>query len=202
MRISLTDVADVASKIGSPKITKVAQLKARASTGYSPAFDFYKQFREGVVAIHKRGGKPIELDEILFQVTEKRRRESYPSLISAYRRWWDGRDVSWLAPSSAVFEHAGCTVPINPELGLLVDGKFHVVKLYLRTDPIAQIGVDVVAGLMQSTLRDAHPDADFAVLDVRKGALRYGRMREDRLLALTSAELAFISSIWSTLDAA
>lgn len=202
MRISLTDVADVASKAGSPKITKVAQIKARSTTAYSPAFDFYKQLRDGIVAVHKRDGDAIELDQILFGVTEKRRREGYPALIGAYRDWWRDKSLTWFSPASGVFEHAGCSVAVNPELGLVVDGAAHVVKLYFRTDPLSQVGVDVIAGLMQSTLHSHHPDAKFAVFDVRNRVLRYGRMRDDRLLALTSAELAFISTIWSTLDAA
>ena len=44
IKISLTDFVDIASKSGTPKATKVAQVKARPD--YEPKFDFYRPIRE------------------------------------------------------------------------------------------------------------------------------------------------------------
>jgi hypothetical protein len=53
-RITLTDFIEVVTKTAGPKATKVSQLKNRQA--YDPATDFYKAFREGLIALHKRGG--------------------------------------------------------------------------------------------------------------------------------------------------
>ncbi|MEZ4253047.1 MAG: hypothetical protein R3B99_32975 [Polyangiales bacterium] len=47
--ISLTDFVDFAMESGTPKVTKVAEMKDRPD--YQPAFDFYKRRSD-------RGGAP------------------------------------------------------------------------------------------------------------------------------------------------
>jgi hypothetical protein len=53
IKISLTDFVDIASKSGTPKATKVAQVKARPD--YDARFDFYKPIRDQITEIHRAG---------------------------------------------------------------------------------------------------------------------------------------------------
>lgn len=83
MRISLTDLVDIVSKSGSPKATKVAQIKARPE--YRPALDFYKHFRDELIAIHKEGRSKSDLSGIMARVTERNRFANYPAAIAGYK---------------------------------------------------------------------------------------------------------------------
>jgi hypothetical protein len=55
IRVSLTDFVDIVSKSGTPKATKVAQVKKRGR--YEPAVDFYKPLREKA-----QRGQPLTSD--------------------------------------------------------------------------------------------------------------------------------------------
>ncbi|WP_200946093.1 hypothetical protein, partial [Rhodanobacter sp. Root561] len=116
MRISLTDLVDIVSKSGSPKATKVAQIKARPD--YQPAIDFYKQFRDGIIGIHKSSGARTELAKIISKVSEKNRVSNYPAAIAGYKKWWGTKSLEWFQPQSKIFSRSGVDVSINPELGL------------------------------------------------------------------------------------
>lgn len=63
--ISLTDLVDVISKSGSPKATKVNQIKNRKP--YHPTADFYKPLRDEIIRIHKEG-----LEKKLLQMLDHR----------------------------------------------------------------------------------------------------------------------------------
>jgi hypothetical protein len=52
-KLSLTDFVDIVSKSGTPKSTKVAQVKHRPP--YSPATDFYKPLRDEITQVHASG---------------------------------------------------------------------------------------------------------------------------------------------------
>lgn len=58
--LSLTDLIDVVSKSGTPKATKVCQIKNRPA--YQPAIDFYKPLRDAFVKIHAEGADRASLD--------------------------------------------------------------------------------------------------------------------------------------------
>ena len=56
-QISLTDFVDIVSTSGTPKATKVKQVKYRPA--YNPAIDFYKRIRDDIV---ETIGKTIQKD--------------------------------------------------------------------------------------------------------------------------------------------
>ena len=80
--LSLTDLIDVVSKSGTPKATKVRQIKNRPA--YQPAIDFYKPLRDTFVKIHTEGADRSSLDGI---VPERHP----PGKIAESRQRWRGR---------------------------------------------------------------------------------------------------------------
>lgn len=198
MRISLTDLVDVISKSGSPKATKVAQIKARPE--YRPALDLYKQFRDDVIAIHK-GDKPKSaLADILSRVTEKSRLSNYPAVIAGYKKWWGNKSLQWFQPPSALFSRHGVDVAINPELGLLINGRPHVIKFYLKAEKLSKARADLVTSLMRATLAGNVDDATFAILDVRNSKLYISGDQDSALLSMVDAELAYVATLWGHLQ--
>lgn len=67
-QLSLTDFVDVVSRTGTPKANKVAGIKNRLA--YSPAFDFYKPLRDGLITIHKTGKPKSSLAHIASGITD------------------------------------------------------------------------------------------------------------------------------------
>lgn len=197
-KLSLTDFVDVVSKAGSPKITKVKQIKHRPA--YQPATDFYKPFRHGLVNLHVNGKDRSELDLIVSSLSDIKKAANYSDLIEGYKKWWGKKSIGWFDPPRGVYTSSGVDIAVNPELGLIIDGQRVVVKLYNKADPITKYQIDMVPLLMELVLRDSCEPTDLvALLDVRKGKLHYLSVNPDTARFGLDAEMAYIANLWPNL---
>ncbi len=194
-RITLTDLIDVVAKLGSPKATKVAQIKNRPA--YEPAADFYKIFRNGVIELHKKGDDKAALKAISTKTSDPKRTTHYAAMISGYTKWWGRKSITWFAPPSTVYSNSGIEVSINPELGLHISEQSYIVKLYMKSDALTKTRADLITALMESTLRDkTKMPAAMAVLDVKNGKLFEFSTSDKKFKPMIDAELAYIANIW------
>src|ERR1700733_11790541 len=113
--ITMTDILDVASKSGGPKITKIRELKNRGP--YLPQTDFYKPLREGIIKIHQSGKPKSTLQAILLKVNPKKL-ANYKAALGGYEKWWGNRTLIWFDPPSGSYSGNGFEIRVNPELGL------------------------------------------------------------------------------------
>lgn len=194
-RITLTDLIEVITKSGSPKATKVSQLKNRDA--YDPATDFYRALREGIIQIHKSGGVKGDLAKIQKKLTDPKKIANYPAMIAGYRKWWGHKTLSWFEPQGATYAHAGIEVAINPELGLLINGQSHLVKLYLKSEALTKTKADLIVALMQHALSSHHGKTiNFSVLDARNSKLFTYVPTGKVFKPMMDAELTYIASLW------
>lgn len=193
--MSLTDLVDVVSKAGTPKATKVAEIKNRKP--YRPATDFYKPFRDGLVEIHKDGKDKEALLDLQNYLTDPKKITNYPEAIDGYRKWWGKKSLVWFEPPRNVYGHAGIDVAINPELGLIIDGTRYVIKLYLKADPLTKLRIDLITVLMEVALRPKCQEDDrLALLDVRHSKLFTVNAQIKPTKAVVDAELAYVAALW------
>ncbi len=193
--ITLSDAVDVICKAGSPKMTKVTQIKNRPP--YHPSLDFYRPLRAALVALHSGGSDRAALDRVLAKITDIKKVGTYNELIDGYRKWWGRKNIEWFDPPRATYEHAGIVVNVNPELGLTVNGQRHIIKLYLKDDPLLKVRIDPATVLMEIALRPiADPKDIVAVLDVRNARLHTLGVNIGRSKPMVDAELAYIASLW------
>lgn len=197
-RITLTDVVDVISKSGTPKATKVSQIKYRQS--YSPQTDFYKALREGIVSIHQNGYSKQKLGDVLKFLSDEKKIKNYPKAIQGYDKWWGKKNIAWSAPFSATYSYQDIDIGINPELGLIIDGEPYLVKLYLKDESLQKLRIDIVLALMECALRDGAPtNCKMAVLDVRSSKMFCSAndpAASEKLMKMVNAELAYVSALW------
>ncbi len=194
-QISLTDLVDIVSKSGTPKATKVAQVKARPD--YEPAFDFYKPLRDRIIEIHRDGDPRSALNVFLATVTDQKKQSNYPSAVNGYKKWWGQKTLVWFSPPRTSYAQHGIEVIVNPELGLDVNGTRHLVKVYFKTDPLSKLRVDIIVRLMETTLRPhCRKNEAMAVLDVRQARLFPFQSAAAASMAMIDAELAYIASLW------
>jgi len=193
--ISLTDLVDIVSKSGTPKATKVAEVKTRPD--YMPAFDFYKPLREAIIDTHQlmKGKKAIL--EFYSSLADQKKRTNYPPAIDGYRKWWGKKDLLWFEPPKASYASNGIEVAVNPELGLRINGTPHVIKLYFKAEPLSKLRVDLITVLMETVLRPKCKNGEkMAVLDVRNAKLFLLSAPLAPTKAVVDAELAYISALW------
>lgn len=195
--LSLTDLVDVFSKAGTPRVTKVREIKNREA--YSPATDYYRRFREGIVEIHSLGKSKDSLGEIL-QNLPTHKIENYSEMVEGYRKWWGRKSFSWFNPPKGSYSYHNFTISVNPELGVEIDGHRHVIKLYTKADTLAKNRVDLVHSVMELSLSALALEGDrLCVLDVRNSKIFISNGAVDNAQAIIDAELAYIETLWPSL---
>ena len=195
MRISLTQFLNVISKTSLSKLKKIDSVASQVSCEYSPAQDYYGDLKRAVVAMHKSGHQKDYLDASLWRVNEKKL-PKYLERIAKYKKWMGRKVFVWIDPPRAIYSKFGLDVVVSPELGLMVDGKLIFVKLYFNDDPIDSNSSRMICALMRKVHGTKYPGANFAVMDVKKGALKtFSSEMDEDFIDLLNFELQYISGL-------
>lgn len=199
VNLTLSDVVDVFSKSGRPKATKVKQIKYREE--YHPATDYYRNFRNALIEVHSSGKGRNALDGIVPSLTDQKKIHNYRELVDAYKKFWGRKNIEWFNPPRGSYLYNEVEVTVNPELGLVIDGRPTVVKLYLKGDEIHKAQIELVPVLMEVVLRSmVGDDVLMALLDVRKRKIHYlGTSSLLSATAMINAELSYVQTLWPTL---
>lgn len=196
--LSLTDFVDIVHKSGTPKATKVRQVKARPE--YDPAFDFYRPLRETIVETHTKGGSRQQFNALAGAVEDPKKLKNYPAAIAGYGKWWGNKAMAWFAPPRQAYSSSGVSVILNPELGLSWNGAGHIIKLYFKEDRLEKLRISLILDLMEYALRPKlGEDITISVLDVRRAKLHSYMGGPLQTIPLINAELAYIASLWPSL---
>lgn len=201
MEISLTDFVDFTIVNGSSRVAKVRQLKQRGD--YDPATDFWRPLRKGLIELHRTGKMSAsELDAWLSTQTNPKRFKRYAEAVGGYKKFIGKRSLPWLTPPVASWREGDLTVRVNPELGLEVDGKPTVMKLYFKNEAPTRARVEAVHAVLDVELGTrVKAGSRFAVLDVNSGLLMLpdARWSESDMKALLTAEARAFVDIWNAI---
>lgn len=192
--VTLTSFVDFVAANGTSRITKVTEIKHRPD--YDVASDFYRPLRKSIVAVHQEGRELSDLEDLLPTLTDARKQSNYPPLIAAYQKALS-MDWTWFEPPRSEWSHAGLSVTVNPELGLVIKGIPHIIKLYFKQAPLVPQRNNAILELLSEAFGKRDAAAKMAVLDVRNGKLLTPRTRTRRGtdLFLQSEAAAFVE-IW------
>jgi hypothetical protein len=192
--ISLTQFVDFVIRAGSPKLTAVRQIM---NTTYSPASDFWKAARENISAFH--GGK-AKLGEFKDYVHSSRQAR-YDAALSGYKRFLKkAKGDDPFVPPNNKWSSSGLIVRVNPEVGIRIGGKRHVIKLYFKDEEPTKHRLNAVLELMRLSLRKgSFEDVVVAVLDVTNAKLITAQKEDPGFEVLLNAEAQSFMSIWNAL---
>lgn len=195
--LSLTDLVDIIMRSGVQKLTKVSQVKTRPD--YEPAFDYYKQLREAIVESHQNGIGKKQFQIIAGSSATGNKRSNYATAINGYVKWWGNKSFTWAEPPRTKYSKNGVDVIINPELGLVWNTEHHLIKLYLKNDPLSKNRADLILSLMRHALSKVAPaEAKMSILDVRASKL-FTESTKTVPIAVIDAELAYVAALWSAI---
>jgi hypothetical protein len=192
-RISLTDFVDFVARPGmGAKLSKVREIKHRGP--YSTSSDYYRPVREAVIRTHAGGRDKWDIRDLLAQ---RDHLERLGFIADAYIGWWGQRRLEWFEPGWHMHNLQGLPFSVNPELGLEIDGRPHLVKLYFKENELQQPLADVAARMMFRVLSEQSPrDTAMAILDIRRRRLWCMTRRPD-LDVLLDAEVAAFTAMWA-----
>lgn len=193
--ISLSHFVDFVLTSGTGKLTSVKQLKQGKDERFS---DFYRPVREAIVDMHEKGLDTATLDDLLTSLVDPREKRIFPKVVSGYKKFLRQSKTTWFEPPMRDFPLGPMSVRVNPEVGLLIDGRPHAIKLYFRGDPLSPQRTMVVNQLLFNAMSATWPGTVFAVLDVRRSKLYPHRPRTE-VGHLLRAEAASLSSLYAAI---
>jgi len=193
-RISLTYFVDFVLASGTPKLRGVRDYKERKDDLCS---DFYRPIREAVVNMHRQGLSVLTFDDVCRNETDETRKKHYPRVVAGYRAFLAEGAKNFFEPPRTSLSLGALEVDINPELGLIIDGKKHLVKLYFRNDPLTSKRTALVLALLSRGLCEANPEFVPAVLDVRSAKLHTSATTSPRIDLLLRGEAASFAAMYA-----
>ncbi|MFM2385541.1 MAG: hypothetical protein RL660_298 [Bacteroidota bacterium] len=195
IEISLTDFVDFVCKSGNAKLTKVREIKRRDA--YSPATDFYKALREGIINIHANNEDRKELKTILNSVSDPKKIKNYTVALEGYKKYWGKKKFVWFTPPRKHWIVGNLDIRINPELGLQFNDNFYVIKLYLKSDNLSKDKISQILTLMEKQLRKSvEKEIKFAVLDVKNSKIFIKEDSDISLVPLLDGEAKCFEIMW------
>lgn len=198
VQISLTDFVDFASKSGTPKQTKVKQIKERDP--YSPAKDFWKPLREKIIEMHQNGEDKSSLNDIIHQSLHKTKLKNYPAAIKGYQKFLGKKEVEWFDPPINHWTYKELDIKINPEAGLKINDQPYIIKFHFKKEPLAKNRAQTIIQLMELNLNEnCEENCEFAVLDIQNSKLLKKDQRMNNINILTYAEAESFLTLWNNL---
>lgn len=156
---------------------------------------FWEPFKRAAVEDLKNGSD--RLSSVVAGATD-RRRTSYDVARRGLRTWLDSASVEFGSqPKKSIWRAGGLEVSCNPEVGLRIDGRPTIVKLYPKQEKLAVRKVEPALALLQRT--HGGDDRDVAVLDVRRSRLHTLTREIPGIDALLAAEAAAFLVMWRSL---
>lgn len=203
INITMTTFVDfVAARSGTPKLTAVKQAKAQYQAGYDPATDFYKPLRECIVdaAQQNLNGKETlaSISSILVNLNA-RKLDSYQECGEGYKRWRGRKNVLWdnaFPSEGSEWTQDRLSIRINPELGVLINGTPHIVKLYFKSNDLSQFRLQTTYYLLKQYHYNMHNHVNVGVLDLRRGQLRGPNREIPGIDYLLAGEAAAFQTMW------
>lgn len=163
--------------------------------------DYYKQVRESMVRLHKRG-EPIEtLSEVIAKV-HPNRRPHVTRVVKAYIAWCKGKGLSHFTARKGYWNEQGVEVRVNPELGLVIDGRPHLIKVNFTKFPVPQSEAKIMMHLMHRVLAPQAPEGCvMAVLDLATGKMHRSPRPSATLDLFLERHAAEVRRTWEEVEA-
>jgi hypothetical protein len=197
VKVSLTEFLDFVMASGTPRVTVVRDAKRRRLLEYDPRTDFYKPFRECVADMHVNRRPKTDLDGMMAGLSDPKKLANYVELVWGFKKFVGRCMLVWYAPPRVEWTASGLTVVVNPELHLGIEGRRHILKMYLKGGKIDKFKVAIINHLMDLTLDARLGSAALGVLCVRKGRLYEWAPPTPGLTGLLEGEAATFAQIYA-----
>lgn len=195
IQISLTQFFNFATKPPEQQLTVVREIRRQHDEGYDVPPDLYKQFREGVVRMHKLRKPKDYLDETVARQTEPSRVKHYPTLVAGYKKFLGRKATEWFDPPEGVWSCEELRINIRPEIGLVIDNIPTALKMWLKDDDsLNKRRAELITHLMRQALPHSTDEMVVAVLEVRKGkSFHSGKSDHEQTVLLRAQARNFVS---------
>jgi hypothetical protein len=201
--ISLTDFIDFSIKTGPSRRVKVKEIKQR--NDYHPGTDYWKKMRDGLADLHKNSYSIDFLDNLVDKTNENKK-NNYSLVASRYKNFLGKSSIEWFDPHKEVWAFNNLGIRVNPELGLIINGVPHIIKIYFKEDvrkPETKLNkrrLESIFYLMEDRIKPfLSDDVELSILNAKTGKLiTHTKPSPGIKEVLESDALAFMH-LWNTI---
>lgn len=199
IKISFTQFIEFTLKQGPPRVNYVKKVKYQEP--YHPALDYWKELRDAIKHVHENGLELSYLDSIL-KTIHSRKLNNYSQAIKQYKKFCDKRSIKWFDVGDSFWSFDDLFVRSTPELGLVIDERPHLVKLYFKekSEKMDKRNSENALALMKlSTCSKDHKDnVIHSMLNIKKGRLLPLDKKVDDTLRLSlEADAGHFKYLWN-----
>lgn len=196
--VGLSQFTEFTLKGSSAKTNMVRKIKYQSD--YHPAFDYWKKLRDQIVSYHQLELGNECFEDLISRVEEKKR-QNYIYAIKQYLKFLNKKETIWFDPGKAVWIGDELSVRSSSELGLIINGVPHLIKLYFKgkNDKVDKKNINSSLILLDNSTYDTtfSFDVNCSVLNLQKNRLfTKTDYNEDMLIALES-EASQFAYIWN-----
>jgi hypothetical protein len=196
-RITMTTFIDYVAAATTAKITCVKNARAfYEDPSPYPATAFYLQLQQAIHKTFEANGDRRPIDQCIDAIHDATKLKSYVANAEGIKKWMGKHRFEWIGTHKRTWTAYGLEVSVNPELAVRIDGKAHVIKLYLKAPPLVKRGVDPMLHLLRTT---HGAEGSVGILDVQRSKLLVPTRTIPGIDALLRAEAAGFVSLWSEL---
>lgn len=197
--VGLSAFVDFCLAHGRERVRIVREIR----DGADSKFDLYAPLRRAIVDMHaeQKVLDPTVLDQVRLASPSEHRH--FPPCIAGHKKFLaKNSGLVWFEPPLRDYPIGPIAVRIDPEIGLIIDRKPHVLKMYLRRTTVEKLRVELLTTLMEMAMRATWPSTTFGVLDVRRGrfhAYKPASIPNTKAnVVLGHAEAAAFGSLWTS----
>lgn len=201
-----TFVDFVVARSGTPRLTAVKKAGAQYERGYDPAEDFYKPLRKCIAEAAQKnlkGNETLDTVRSILVKLDQKKLNAYQECGVGYKTWRGRKDIVWdkdFAPQeSSEWSHDRLVIRINPEIGVLIKGVPHIVKLYFKSPDLSQLRLETMYCLLKQYNYKGHSEFNVGILDLRRGRLRVPNRDIPDIDHLLAGEAAAFQTMWDLL---
>lgn len=130
---------------------------------------------------------------------DARERRIFPKVVAGYKKFLGKAHATWFEPPERQWPLCGLAVKVSPEVGLLIGGRPHAIKLYFRGEPPSADRIRLTTAILDGALSSTWPGTVFAILDVRRARL-YAHQPSADTMVLLKAEAGCLAMLRSELQ--
>jgi hypothetical protein len=154
------------------------KLRVARDARWRRGYNFYAKLVGAIVAMHREGRDVASIDvEPLCKMDgsascDERKMRIFPGMLDSYDAFMSrAGKATWFEPPRVAVDLGGINVEVEPELGLEIGGKPHVLLFDFGCAPIPQRKINMSIALLRMAFGSELPMAAFGVLKLPPGNL-------------------------------
>jgi hypothetical protein len=195
IKISATTFANFCAAAGPARVGVVKQAKNIYGAPYEPSHDYWKPFRDELVAV-LRDGRPIsDLITYVNGGVHAKKTQNYRVAAAGAVKWIGKKKIVLATPAAQTWHSGSLEVRLRPEIVGTVNGEPHAIKLWLRANgKVTKSRVDPLLHLLGLKY-----EATVGVLDVSRSRLITPTRLVPGIDALLAGEASAFVEMWNLL---